>query len=83
MCRMVENMEAEFGFEAMEKARNNVVGSYSLSAELWGVHYMKYVALLCHHVNEEFEPETIPKGPKGVIHVPCREDGGTKALAKQ
>ncbi|KAE9045170.1 hypothetical protein PR003_g2544 [Phytophthora rubi] len=80
MCRVVEQKEAEWRFETMEQVKNKVVGHYSLSAELWCTHYdMKYVALLCHHVNEDFEPETFLLG---VIYVPPPEDGGAKELAK-
>ncbi|GMF41920.1 unnamed protein product [Phytophthora fragariaefolia] len=80
MCRIVEKKAAEFRFTTMEKVRHCVDGPYSLSAELWSMHYdMKYVALMCHHLNKEFEPETFPMA---VIYVPPPEDGGAKELAK-
>uniref|UniRef100_H3GHC0 HAT C-terminal dimerisation domain-containing protein n=1 Tax=Phytophthora ramorum TaxID=164328 RepID=H3GHC0_PHYRM len=85
MCRIVEQKAADLRFKTMVQVQKEV-GHFSLSAEIWQTHYdsnwggrFRYLALLCHHMNTNFESATLPLG---VVYVPFPEDGGADALGE-
>lgn len=81
ICRIVEHKAAKQRFETMGRVHEEV-GQFSLSVEIWQSEYdsyygrERYLVLLCHHLNANFEPATFPLG---VINA---EDGAVDEMAK-